>query len=333
MVTVLAARSREDLLAVRFAISPLWETQAAVQALFDERGNAYHQPWLRAVAPRVAGLDLTALRAVLPRRGSVPDFLTPPPRGAGPSLRDQLAEVRDTEPAQVARELARCRETVPDEASGRLIDELIADPRRTRDQLAARLAEAWAALVAPFWARVRRLLDADIERRSRTLARHGLRCVLDQLHPKVRWTDRGLSLADRAARTVELGERGFLLMPSAYLWPHVAAVADEPWLPTIVYPATGIAELWQPPAAPDGELERLLGRTRALVLTALDRPLSTTTLATLIGLSPAGASRHLLALRDAGLLTTARHGHEVRYQRTGLGTALLRAPGTERPRD
>jgi DNA-binding transcriptional ArsR family regulator len=46
-------------------------------------------------------------------------------------------------------------------------------------------------------------------------------------------------------------------------------------------------------------------------------------------LSPAGASRHLLALRDAGLAAAARHGHEVRYRRTGLGSALLRANSAE----
>jgi DNA-binding transcriptional ArsR family regulator len=100
-------------------------------------------------------------------------------------------------------------------------------------------------------------------------------------------------------------------MPSAYLWPHVAAIVEEPWLPTIIYPATGIAGLWQAPAAPPGALGRLLGRTRAVVLTTLDQPLSTTALAAMTGLSPAGVSRHLLALRDAGLVATARHGHEV----------------------
>jgi len=62
---------------------------------------------------------------------------------------------------------------------------------------------------------------------------------------------------------------GFLLMPSAYLWPYVAAITELPWLPTIVYPATGIAELWQAPPAPPETLERLMGRTRALVLTAV----------------------------------------------------------------
>ncbi len=39
--------------------------------------------------------------------------------------------------------------------------------------------------------------------------------------------------------------------------------------------------------------------------------------------SPAGASRHLLALHDAGLVAAERHGHEIRYARTNLGAALL----------
>ncbi len=324
-MTLFALRTREDLLAVRFAVSPVWEAQAAVQAFADERGRSYHEPWLLRVRARAARLDLAPLLAVLPRRGYVPDFLTPPPRTSRPGLRAQLAEIRATEPAQVARELERCRETVDDESYRRLLASLLTDPERARDQLAARLQEAWASLVAPFWVRIRTLLDRDVEQRSRALARHGLRHVLDELHPKIRWTGRGLSLADRNGRTVEVGERGFLLMPSAYLWPHVAAIVEEPWLPTIIYPATGIAGLWQTSPAPPGALERLLGRTRALVLTTLDQPLSTTALAALTELSPAGASRHLLALRDAGLLTTARHGHEVRYRRTELGSALLRA--------
>ena len=324
-MTLFRLRTREDLLAVRFAISPLWETQAAVQALTDERGRSYHAPWLQLVRARAAHLELAPLLAVLPRRGYVPDFLSPPPRLARPSLRGQLAQVRATEPAQVARELARCRDSINDQSPRGLITSLLADPERARDQLATRLQEAWTNLVAPFWVRIRTLLDRDIEHRARTLARHGLRRALDELHPKIRWTNRGLSLADRTGRTVEVGQRGFLLMPSAYLWPHAAAVIEEPWLPTIVYPATSIAVLWQEPPAPNGELERLLGRTRAQVLAALDQPLSTTALAALTELSPAGASRHLLALRDAGLLATTRRGHEVHYRRTKLGSALLHA--------
>jgi DNA-binding transcriptional ArsR family regulator len=253
--------------------------------------------------------------------------LTPPPQTARPRLRDQLAEIRATPPAQVAHELELCRETVEDERYRRTIDAFLADPAAARDLLATRLHEAWVELVAPFWVRIRTLLDRDIEQRSRTLARHGLRRVLDELHPQIRWTKRGLWCADRTGRTVEVDERGLVLMPSAYMWPKVAAVVDEPWLPTIVYPARGVAELWRSPSAPPDGLARLLGRTRALVLASLDRPLSTTALAALIELSPAGASRHLVALRDAGIVSSNRQGHEVRYRRTELGSALLHRRG------
>lgn len=324
-MTLFELRAPDDLLAVRFAVSPVWETQAAVQAFADERGRSYHEPWLGLVQARAARLDLAPLLAVLPRRGYVPDFLTPPPRTSRPGLRAQLAEIRATDPAQVSRELARCRETVDHEHYRSVLTSLLTDPAHARDQLAARLHDAWASLVAPFWVRIRTLLDRDIDERSRALAQHGLRRVLGELHPKIRWTQRGLSLADRDGRAVKVGERGLLLMPSAYLWPHVAAIIEEPWLPTIIYPAAGIAGLWQAPAAPPGALGRLLGRTRALVLTALDQPLSTTALAAMTELSPAGVSRHLLALRDAGLVSAARHGHEVRYHRTELGSALLHA--------
>jgi DNA-binding transcriptional ArsR family regulator len=326
-VTLYTFRARDDLLAVRFACSPVWETQAAVRTFIPQRGRSAHEPWQRLVAARAARLDLSPLLAVQPLHGTVPDFLTPPPQTAAPRLRDQLAEIRATPPAQVAHELELCRETVADESYRLMIDGFLADPAAARDLLASRLHEAWVELVAPFWVRIRTLLDRDIEQRSRTLARHGLRRVLNELAPRIRWTKRGLWCGDRTNRTVEVDERGLLLMPSAYMWRSVAAVTDEPWLPTIVYPARGVAELWRAPSAPPEGLARLLGRTRALVLASVDRPLSTTALAAILELSPAGASRHLLALRDAGLVAGTRHGHEIRYRRTELGSALLHRRG------
>jgi DNA-binding transcriptional ArsR family regulator len=325
-MTLYALRQPGDLLAVRFACSPIWETELAVRTLMRKPARSYHRPWLELVGPRLGRLDLEPLFAVLPLSGSVPDFLTPPPRSPRPRLRDQLAEVRATPPDQVARELERCRETVDGERYRVLLDAFLADPGSARDLLAARLHEAWTELVAPFWIRIRTLLDRDIEERARELARYGLRRVLDGLHPRVRWTRRGLSCADRSGHIVEVDERGLVLMPSAYLGNNVAAIVDEPWLPTIVYPVRGIASLWRAPSTPPDGLARLFGRTRALVLASLDRPRSTTSLAALIELSPAGVSRHLLALRGAGLVSAARHGHEVRYRRTKLGSELLRTP-------
>ncbi len=324
-MTLFALRERESLTAVRFAVSPAWETQAAVQSLADERARTYHQPWLTRVRAPAGRLGLAPLLAALPRCGYVPDFFAPPPRAARSSFTDQLAQIRATDPAQVARELQRCRDTVHDQPHKHLLTGLLTDPESARDHLAARLHDAWTNLLEPFWVRIRALLERDIEQRSRSLASHGLRHVLEQLHPKIRWTVNGLHLADTSGHTVEVDKRGFLLMPSAYLWPNVAAIIEPPWLPTIIYPAAGIAGLWQAPAPPPDALGRLLGNTRARILACLDLPMSTTALAAITALSPAGVSAHLLTLRDAGLLSTTRRGHEVRYHRTELGSALLRA--------
>jgi DNA-binding transcriptional ArsR family regulator len=324
-MTLLVIRDPDDLLDVRFACSPVWETLAALRTFIDEPARAYHEPWHRLVRHQTAGLDVALLLAVEPLSGYVPDFLTPPPRVPWPRLRDQLTEIRRTPLQQVACELERCRRTVSDPQHRRRLDELLHDPHTARDLLAVQVRDAWGALVAPFWTRIRALLARDIDQRSRTLAERGLRNVLSELDPRIRWHKRGLSITDRHPETASIADRGLVLMPSAYTWPHVSAVLQEPWQPTIIYPARGIAELWQAPTAASDALVRLLGRTRALILASLELPLSTTALAALIEVSPAGASRHLLTLRDAGLIAPTRHGHEVRYRRTALGSALLAA--------
>jgi DNA-binding transcriptional ArsR family regulator len=324
-MTLLAMRGAEDLMAVRFAWSPLWETMHAVRSFYDPRARPYHQGWHQLVADRAGRIDLEPLIALQPLRGWVPDFLTPPPRTSAPRLRDQLAEVRATPAAQVERELRRCRQNRLDAGHAQLVTGYLDNPAAARDLLAGRQQEVWRELVAPFWIRIRDLLDRDIQERSRQLARYGLRRVLDDLHPRIRWTANGLSVGDGSRGVVSIGERGLVLMPSAYVWPGVAAVTDEPWQPTIAYPALGVAELWNAPTPPPEALGRLMGRTRALVLASLDQPASTQVVAALLGLSAAGASGHLVALRDAGLLTATRHGHEVRYRRTALGSSLVRA--------
>jgi DNA-binding transcriptional ArsR family regulator len=323
-VALFAVAGAEDLLAVRFATSPLWETLSAVRTFVEGAPADYHGPWHAAVADRLERLDLAPLLATQPRHGYVPDFLTPPPSGPAPRLRDQLAALRATPPEHVRDELVRCRRDARSPLDTEQLDALAADPAHALAVLADGLHDAWRELVAPFWPRVRALLDGDIDHHSRLLARRGLRRLFDELHPRIRWTERGVEVDGVDADVVvELDERGLLLMPSAYIAPFVAPIVDEPWQPAIVYPARGVAELWRRPAVPPEALARVLGATRALLLTTLDRPLSTTALAALTELSPAGVSRHVVALRDAGLLASSRRGHEVLYRRTALGRALV----------
>jgi DNA-binding transcriptional ArsR family regulator len=58
------------------------------------------------------------------------------------------------------------------------------------------------------------------------------------------------------------------------------------------------------------------------MLIDLAAPRSTTELAERLSLSPATASHHLAALREAGVVTGRRDGRSVLYARTPLGDAL-----------
>ena len=324
------AAQRQDLSTVRFAWSPAWETVLAVRMFIDPRGRPYHRTWHAAMAGEAARLHLAPLFAVNPLRGAVPDFLAPPPHQPAPRFRDQLDEIRATPAEQVTEDLRRCRETLTGKARG-AVDQMLTDPAAARDLLAGQVQAAWERLVAPFWPRIQAVLDADVAHRSRQLTDHGLRPMLEGIDARITWGDGTVVVNDGMDLTVELRGRGLVLMPSAYIWPTVAAIVDEPWQPTIVYPARGIADLWQQAAPPPDALARLLGRTRALLLARLDRPASTGTLAALHGLSPSGTSRHLIAMRDAGLITGTRYGHEIRYARTRLGTELSRAAAAGGP--
>jgi DNA-binding transcriptional ArsR family regulator len=252
--------------------------------------------------------------------------VAPPPLHASPTLGEQLDQLRATPLAQVSAELERCLSTSSGGPYEGVLRSLVADPAAARELLAVRMEEAWDALVAPFWPRIEELIEADIAYRSHRLVARGLRGVLDGLHPSVRWADGAVEVDDALPSTeVALAGRGLLLLPSAYAWPVVAAIVDGPWQPTLVYPARGVAELWAAATSPPRALARLLGQTRALLLVSLEHPTSTTALAARLGRSTSGVSGHLLALRDAGLVASRRHGHEVRYARTRLGLALVRS--------
>ena len=72
-------------------------------------------------------------------------------------------------------------------------------------------------------------------------------------------------------------------------------------------------------------LERLLGVSRAAILSALEEPASTTQLAVSLGQSVGGIGDHLAVLRAAGLVTRGRSGRSVLYRRTPVGDALAAA--------
>lgn len=298
---------------IRFAISPLEEVIGAVQTLLGMRGHPMHLPWL-SDAPALDELRVPELTTLLRAWRYTTEFLSPPPDGPETTARAQLAAVRATPPHQVALELAMVDadlSVLPD------------DPAVARDLLADQLETVWDALLAPSWPALRELLAADIAYRTRLLGERGAAQVLDGLHPRVRMAGTSVLVDIRARERLEIDARGLLLIPAAFGWPTIGVVMVPPWQTSLLYPARGIAALWVAPDGPPEPLTGVLGRTRALLLAALDRPAATTDLAARLGLAPATISAHLMALRAAGLLTCERNRHRVLYSRTALGDALL----------
>jgi DNA-binding transcriptional ArsR family regulator len=314
---------RDDPARVRFAISPLWETMAALRVLLEPQRHRYNLPWLDAVRADLDRLELWPLLVLSPQTGWTPDFLTPAPAGPGTDIASLLAQVRATPPELVVREVKqsltqRSREPAP-EAAWRLLD----DPLATRAMLADLLEQCWQLLIAPHWPRLSDLLQADMLHRTQLLGDYGLERVLGELDHRARWTGEALVIDVPSAGRHELAGAGLLLLPSVFVWPGLAAVIDPPARPALIYPARGIAELWQPaPTNHSQALARLLGQTRAALLESLAEPAATHTLARRHGLAPSTVSEHLTVLHHAGLITRRRHRHTVIYQQAPLGTEV-----------
>jgi DNA-binding transcriptional ArsR family regulator len=319
MITV---RFDADALArVRFAISPLIETQLSVGALDDPGALALHLPWAVEARRRTADLDLAVLRALQPEDVYSPDFVNPPPSGPLAEIDDELALMAATPPEQVRAEVHDSYEHRP---LPPVLEPFVENPRDAVAALALLVRAYWDRTLASHWPRVRALLEGDVLYRARRMADGGAQRLFADIDPAVSWERGVLRVVKRVEATVELGERGLLFVPSVFVWPAVLLITAEPWQPTLIYPARGVGTLWEPggPRPPEA-LANLLGRSRAAVLRALDRPTTTTDLARTLGLTAGGASQHLAVLRHAGLVRGHRVGRSVLYLRTAAGDDLL----------
>ncbi len=316
----------EALTRVRFAISPMFEMTRSVKTLMDPAGSALHLPWLERALPRVADLDLTPMFALLSAPEYSPDFINPPPSSPLVELEDELATMLATPPRQIAAEI---HYSFGDGPLPPALEPFVERPKKAIQALAELMREYWQRAHAESWPRMRSLLEHDVLYRSRQIADGGTARLFCDLDPGVSWSEGVLTIdCGECDSDLNLDERGLLLVPSVFVWPKVTVLTLEPWQPTLAYPARGIGMLWSPeqPAAPEA-LERLLGRTRAVLLTTLDSPRTTTELAGELGLTPGGVSQHLAVLRDAGLVRGRRVARSVLYMRSAHGDALLDASG------
>ncbi|MEV6977528.1 DUF5937 family protein [Kitasatospora sp. NPDC093806] len=303
----------QDLGNLRFAISPLWETVAAVRAVADPGRHVVHLPWLR----QASALRQDAVPAA--RFDRVAGRLTPAPRCPLAEVEEELSALLATPAEHVRDVLADLPRPGPTPVEQRLAE----DPERVLPELAEALHTWWQAAVRPHWPRLRAALEADIAHRTRLLAEDGIHEVLSSLHPTLHWTESRLRSPDLPTAGPALDGTGLTLTPSAFA-DRCHLLPGRPGTPpALIYPARALGLLWESRENTDDALARLLGRSRARLLACTASPTTTTRLATRTGLSLGAVSQHLTVLRDAGLVTAHRHRREVHYTATDLGTSLL----------
>ncbi|SEG85316.1 Helix-turn-helix domain-containing protein [Nonomuraea solani] len=311
----------EDVARIRFAFSPMWELVASLRTLQQPARQSIHLPWLKAVRPLLAGLDLAELFALVPQAGYLADFITPPPDTPMPEFAAELDRVRRTDPGQARTEAEKVRGTDP-----AVIARFTADPEAGVARVADALEAYWEECFAEHWPRVYALLERDVLRRSRQLAQGGARELFAGLDPAVQWTGERLIIDRPWCEAGGLHGDGLVLVPSAFYWPAVG-VLTAPYQSMLVYPVRGVGTLWEqgPPPAP-GALAALIGRSRAQILLALAEPATTSALATRMALTPGAVSQHLGVLSGGGLAVGMRIGKQVVYRRTPTGDLLASGP-------
>ncbi|GGP88185.1 ArsR/SmtB family transcription factor [Saccharothrix coeruleofusca] len=294
---------------------PLWEVVLSSFRLRDrDRPRAFRQ-WARTLRPEVRSAA-RLLEALTPAGPYFPDFLTPAEGARG--LEAGLDAILRTPKPRLTEELRLLHALSP------LPDRLAPLTRGDTGALAelVRTLRAYhAAAIAPHEDVIRASVNADRVRRAHDLLDGGVDGLLDGLRPLARWHPPLLEVDYAVDRDLRLDGRGLVLVPSYFCRGRPVAPADPTLAPVLVYPIDP-THRWSAAPRPDA-LAALLGPTRAATLQAIGGGANTTELAQRVGTSPASTSRHTQVLREAGLISSTRHGSAVLHALTPLGAALL----------
>jgi DNA-binding transcriptional ArsR family regulator len=328
---------------IAFAYSPLQEAVLSLHVLVAPKHHALQHEWVREMRRLPTPLKKRIGEFAFAYRWTMPGFITASPEEVYSDFEQDLRELAGHDSERLALDFLRplydhagSHDTalLEDEAIRRhalgqcdrhgasleLVALIFDDPAELGRRFAALLTDYWDAAFSDEWARLEPQLTEAVSQAGREIAVDGLYSFVRGLSSRLRVDPEreefGLELPHDHRVEVTVG-RKLVLVPSAFVWPHVRVNCDEPWPLTLVYPARFVIEAARP-RIPSDDLVRVLDalgnatRLHALKLVT-ERPRSTQELARLVGLTQAGISKHLQKLAAAGLVATRREGYYVLY--------------------
>jgi DNA-binding transcriptional ArsR family regulator len=333
-----------------FGTSPLAELAAALHVLMEPAHHSGRQAWATAITAAIPPdlRERIAASNVL-WRSSRADFLLPATPRA--TLTDELDDVEDLSderwvdaalvttscgsvpvgPAPGLLTSAAARESALHRAASRgplqaaFAERVLADPPGVRAWVRQLLTDCEQVFFADEWRRALPTLIADVRLKTDLAERHGLEKAMTAVSPTISVDTAGRRLVvDKLQdNTTNATGTGITFLPSLFGDPHLLIVHAPGWAPVVQYPTATPEE---PPAYQllEERLHALDHPVRMRLLRTLARgPHTTGELAGAWSLSPPEVSRHLAALKRAGVVTSHRHGRFVRYQLDLSATARL----------
>jgi DNA-binding transcriptional ArsR family regulator len=316
----------DDLAKTSLAVTPdpLWELLFSSFRLREANRPPGLDSWaqhVRTDRTRAARLGPGArlLSVLAPLGPYIPDFLTPAESKDG--LDSGLEAIMSTPRWRLRRELGRLAEHSPMPDWVRPLSE--GDVGFLR-RLTVELRAYYDSAVGPYREFIQRGIDTDHARRAPVLAKRGIEGMFSSMGCGVHWQPPVLEVDYRVDKDLHLNGRGLSVVPSFFSRGTVDSLADTSLAPILIFPIDEDCQ-WTQLTAVSGRrsLEALMGATRAAVLYSVGPGATTTQLAHRLGTSLASVSRHTGVLRDAGLITTHRHGAAVVHTLAPLGAALL----------
>jgi DNA-binding transcriptional ArsR family regulator len=344
MIRIRFAAGSEEHVAIGF--SSLLECALSLHVLVAPSRHALLHPWVRRMRRLPPDLKRRVHAFAFLFRWHVPDLLLPtmPTGFATAGFESELGRLSAYPPELLLEEFARplydhegrhgegiyndptVRATLLQRAaaygrpSRRLAELLLDDPAEFTAQFVCLLEDFWQSAFGREWHWLEPQLRASVTESERLLATSGIWSVLGRLpsHCRAHPSRRELEIDLPHEHTVDVSaSRPLVLSPSFFVWPQLRVSCDPPWPTTLIYAAPQQFREAQPRIPPGelvGALRALADDTRLRVLNLIaERPRSTQELAPLVGLSPAGLSKTLTRLTEAGFVTSRREGYYVGY--------------------